>query len=38
VTTHAVETAAGVQAPTTYRLSGDKDGLLKAVIEKEKTV
>ena len=33
VTTRAVATAAGVQAPTTYRLFGDKDGLLDAVAE-----
>jgi len=33
VTTRAVATAAGVQAPTIYRLFGDKDGLLDAVAE-----
>lgn len=32
-TTRAVAVAAGVQAPTIYRLFGDKDGLLKAVAE-----
>lgn len=32
-TTRAVATAAGVQAPTIYRLFGDKDGLLDAVAE-----
>jgi AcrR family transcriptional regulator len=32
-TTRAVATAAGVQAPTIYRLFGDKDGLLGAVVE-----
>jgi AcrR family transcriptional regulator len=32
-TTRAVATAAGVQAPTIYRLFGDKDGLLEAVAE-----
>ncbi|MET9634134.1 helix-turn-helix domain-containing protein [Lentzea sp. NPDC006480] len=31
VSTRAVATAAGVQAPTLYRLFGDKDGLLDAV-------
>jgi AcrR family transcriptional regulator len=31
VTTRAVAQAAGVQAPTIYRLFGDKDGLLDAV-------
>jgi AcrR family transcriptional regulator len=31
VTTRAVAEAAGVQAPTIYRLFGDKDGLLDAV-------
>ena len=33
VTTRAVALAAGVQAPTIYRLFGDKDGLLEAVAE-----
>ena len=33
VTTRAVATEAGVQAPTIYRLFGDKDGLLEAVAE-----
>jgi len=33
VTTRAVSSAAGVQAPTLYRLFGDKDGLLDAVAE-----
>ncbi|WP_327140713.1 TetR/AcrR family transcriptional regulator [Nocardia sp. NBC_01327] len=33
VTTRAVAQAAGVQAPTIYRLFGDKDGLLDAVTE-----
>jgi AcrR family transcriptional regulator len=33
VTTRAVAAAAGVQAPTIYRLFGDKDGLLEAVAE-----
>jgi AcrR family transcriptional regulator len=33
VTTRAVAEAAGVQAPTIYRLFGDKDGLLEAVAE-----
>lgn len=33
VTTRAVAEAAGVQAPTIYRLLGDKDGLLDAVAE-----
>ena len=33
VTTRAVAMAAGVQAPTIYRLFGDKDGLLDAVAE-----
>src|ERR1700685_2247838 len=32
-TTRAVAEAAGVQAPTIYRLFGDKDGLLDAVAE-----
>ena len=32
-TTRAVATAAGVQAPTIYRLFGDKNGLLEAVAE-----
>jgi len=34
VTTRAVASAAGVQAPTIYRLFGDKDGLLDAVAER----
>jgi AcrR family transcriptional regulator len=33
VTTRAVAQAAGVQAPTIYRLFGDKDGLLDSVAE-----
>ncbi|MDE9364781.1 TetR/AcrR family transcriptional regulator [Luteipulveratus sp. YIM 133132] len=33
VTTRAVAAAAGIQAPTIYRLFGDKDGLLDAVAE-----
>lgn len=33
VTTRAVAQAAGIQAPTIYRLFGDKDGLLDAVAE-----
>ena len=33
MTTRAVAAAAGVQAPTIYRLFGDKDGLLDAVTE-----
>jgi AcrR family transcriptional regulator len=33
VTTRAVAAAAGVQAPTLYRLFGDKDGLVDAVAE-----
>ena len=33
VTTRAVATGAGVQAPAIYRLFGDKDGLLEAVAE-----
>jgi AcrR family transcriptional regulator len=33
VTTRGVAEAAGVQAPTIYRLFGDKDGLLEAVAE-----
>ena len=33
VTTRAVAEGAGVQAPTLYRLFGDKDGLLEAVAE-----
>ena len=33
VTTRAVALAAGVQAPTIYRLFGDKNGLLGAVAE-----
>jgi len=35
VTTRAVADAAGVQAPAIYRLFGDKDGLLEAVVEHE---
>lgn len=35
VTTRGVAGAAGVQAPTLYRLFGDKDGLLEAVAEHE---
>ncbi len=35
VTTRAVAEAAAVQAPTIYRLFGDKDGLLDAVAEHE---
>jgi AcrR family transcriptional regulator len=38
VTTRAVADAAGVQAPTIYRLFGDKDGLLEAVAEHAMTV
>lgn len=34
VTTRAVASAAGVQAPTIYRHFGDKDGLLTAVAER----
>lgn len=34
VTTRAVAAAAGVQAPTIYRVFGDKDGLLDAVAER----
>ena len=34
VTTRAVAERAGVQAPTIYRLFGDKDGLLDAVAER----
>jgi AcrR family transcriptional regulator len=34
VTTRAVAAAAGVQAPTIYRLFGDKGGLLEAVAER----
>lgn len=34
VTTRAVAQAAGVQAPTIYRLFGDKDGLVDAVAER----
>jgi AcrR family transcriptional regulator len=37
VTTRAVADRAGVQAPTIYRLFGDKDGLLDAVAEREMT-
>lgn len=33
VTTRAVASAAGVQAPAIYRLFGDKDGLLQAVAQ-----
>ena len=33
VSTRAVSAAAGVQAPTLYRLFGDKDGLLDAVAD-----
>lgn len=33
VTTRGVAQAAGIQAPTIYRLFGDKDGLLEAVAE-----
>src|SRR3954469_10281766 len=33
VTTRAVAQAAGVQAPTIYRLFGDKEGLIDAVAE-----
>ena len=33
VTTRAVASAAGVQAPTIYRLFGDKDGLIDAVAQ-----
>ncbi len=33
VTTRSVAVAAGVQAPTIYRLFGDKNGLLDAVVE-----
>ena len=33
-TTRAVAAAAGLQAPTIYRLFGDKDGLLSAVAER----
>src|SRR6201995_2727109 len=33
VTTRSVALAAGVQAPTIYRLFGDKNGLLQAVAE-----
>lgn len=35
LTTRAVSAAATVQAPTIYRLFGDKDGLLQAVAEHE---
>ncbi len=35
LTTRAVEAAAGVQAPTIYRLFGDKQGLIGAVAEHE---
>jgi AcrR family transcriptional regulator len=37
VTTRAVAEAAGVQAPTIYRLFGDKDGLIDAVAERVMT-
>ena len=37
VTTRAVAEGAGVQAPTIYRLFGDKDGLLEAVAEQAMT-
>src|SRR5688572_25550419 len=33
VTTRAVAAAAGAQPPAIYRLFGDKDGLLEAVVE-----
>ena len=33
VSTRAVAAAAGTQAPTIYRLFGDKDGLLAAVVD-----
>src|ERR1700750_2637053 len=33
VTTRSVALAAGVQAPTIYRIFGDKNGLLDAVVE-----
>ncbi|MGH3177698.1 MAG: TetR/AcrR family transcriptional regulator, partial [Streptosporangiaceae bacterium] len=33
VTTRSVALAAGVQAPAIYRLFGDKNGLLDAVVE-----
>src|ERR1700684_2410586 len=33
VTTRSVALAAGVQAPTIYRIFGDKSGLLDAVVE-----
>ena len=33
VTTRAVAQASGVQAPTIYRLFGDKDGLVDALAE-----
>src|SRR4051812_30454912 len=35
LTTRAVATAAGVQAPTIYRIFGDKRGLLDAVADRE---
>lgn len=38
VTTRAVAQAAGMRAPTIYRLFGDKDGLLDAVAEHEMAV
>src|ERR1700761_9439744 len=34
VTTRSVALAAGVQAPTIYRLFGDKGGLLDAVVQR----
>lgn len=37
VTTRGVAEAAGVQAPTIYRLFGDKDGLLEAIAEQVMT-
>jgi len=33
VTTRSVALAAGVQAPTIYRIFGDKNGLLDAVVQ-----
>ncbi|MFC4245180.1 TetR/AcrR family transcriptional regulator [Gryllotalpicola reticulitermitis] len=38
VTTRSVADRAGVQAPTIYRLFGDKDGLLDAIAEHEMTI